>query len=445
MSLSTIPSAGSESEPKQRCPLSVNGLFKDPRSPAPPLSSPEAIICNHLRENAPSTKFWNTVIEAYAPNDPRPEPTFPNFRNLPKEIRHMIWKYAIPVRTLDVNEVSRDRTDNKYRGLQVLPMPSIAHECSEARKVVLRAGKLLAVYEQVSDLYINLDLHATHWSVLSKPTNKLDDLKDDTRYHLAGFLLPNDNIVYYKPFVQRVDACLQLRCSPEGFPVTDPRILPQVSGGQKVACWLGGDVHEVSKGIRPCPLHSIRDCTVKRWDFLTKMDRLDTIFVLPFDWCAYPISHAPNEHQRKAFRKAYFSTSRKAAARYFRPDYGVGTILVDLYDDQTLAQITSLNTGLDGLPACAKRPWLPCINCQRRFWEQTHKKGAERFWLLLHSDELDRVEAAQVFPEGTPAGMATIPYNSDHPWVKEKLSQVPDIRPAVSFKIEPCLNPGTAR
>ncbi|KAI6086594.1 hypothetical protein F4821DRAFT_126519 [Hypoxylon rubiginosum] len=71
---------------------------------------------------------------------------FPQFRNLPPEIRVMIWGYATPPRFIEVTSSNRLiplRVRGKFNGLSV--PPATAQVCRESRAVACRYGRLVPI------------------------------------------------------------------------------------------------------------------------------------------------------------------------------------------------------------------------------------------------------------------------------------------------------------
>ncbi|KAL4951457.1 hypothetical protein BDW69DRAFT_186358 [Aspergillus filifer] len=115
-------------------------------------------------------------------------------------------------------------------------------------------------------------------------------------------------------------------------------------------------------------------------------------------------------------------------------------VMVDLFDDQRMAELCSLSSHPshknpenpeDSLPKgsfSADSDSKECINCERQYWHADAKADVQRFWLYLHADELEESEMRDVFP-------AEDCYNPDHPWVVNKLAKAPEFRPAVVFTL----------
>jgi hypothetical protein len=108
-------------------------------------------------------------------------------------------------------------------------------------------------------------------------------------------------------------------------------------------------------------------------------------------------------------------------------------LLVDLYDDCRLADISSLETPSpesdDNTPRYAapsvRNPGL-CLNCERVQWELNVQLQVKCQWLEQFEDELDEATQDFVFASGM-----NIPYNIHHPWVEAKLRDASEFRPAV--------------
>ncbi|KAL5339374.1 hypothetical protein BJX70DRAFT_397824 [Aspergillus crustosus] len=438
-------------DPDEPCHHPANQLFKDPRVSPPPLPSPGSILGKLLRENAPNTSYYRNLIKAYCcPGDESEEPAFRNFPRFPREICDMIWRLAIPSRVLDAHRVGEplqiDGDDGYMRDPEKVPqlfIPTIAHVCSEARATVLRTGGKWFLYEihQFLPMYPRSP-PPDPWTIVPEATPKLRKWEDERGAHEAGFLTLNDRVYYSSGMNERCDVSLQPRPGLRGFKTTSAKVLPQLLGCREIVVkWDSGHYF---RSEEPCHLHDNRRCRVKAWDFIPKIDRLVTIYVLPFPRTQDSICFKADRQQRMALQENYWAPSRIWQPPTFSLETDFAQVLVDSYDDQGLAEIASLHESDDAQPRNSDERFAEskhCFNCERKLWEQSVKGWVERFWLLLYSDELDAAEAAKVFPGEGPYGRALIPYTPDHPWVKMKLSEAPEIRPAVLLNLTPDIEP----
>ncbi|KZL65601.1 hypothetical protein CI238_06259 [Colletotrichum incanum] len=69
-----------------------------------------------------------------------PAAYFPQFRQLPPEIRHRVWSLAIPTRILRPS-----RRNTKKRGMLLMRPPAIAGACQEARAIATRNGRIVSL------------------------------------------------------------------------------------------------------------------------------------------------------------------------------------------------------------------------------------------------------------------------------------------------------------
>lgn len=109
-------------------------------------------------------------------------------------------------------------------------------------------------------------------------------------------------------------------------------------------------------------------------------------------------------------------------------------VFVDLYDDERLAEIMSLNTQAfqpdptdsgHGRGRCLHQ-W--CINCSRRGWETGDKEKAELIWLSTYIEELETEEEKLAV-----LGADGMSINRDNEWVQDKLARMPKLKPFALF------------
>ncbi|KAL2848734.1 hypothetical protein BJX68DRAFT_267590 [Aspergillus pseudodeflectus] len=75
-------------------------------------------------------------------------------------------------------------------------------------------------------------------------------------------------------------------------------------------------------------------------------------------------------------------------------EYGLVTVIVDLNDDQALAEIAALHD-----KTALSWPVLEmlCLNCLGNIWISSQSLYSKWFWLILHLDELSEVDKLLVF------------------------------------------------
>jgi hypothetical protein len=185
------------------------------------------------------------------------------------------------------------------------------------------------------------------------------------------------------------------------------------------------------------------DPVVEQWAFLRDSEEMKTLFVL----VRRPIVLILPLDEKPLYENGEDSTETAEGDGSHHDSLTNETamqIFVDLYDDQRLAEITSLETepGSDTTPRFSMdNPHLQiglCLNCERSRWENYHKAWVESFWLTLAEHQLDDGEFNAVFPPG-------VPYNPTHPWVHEQLRNAPQFKPAVIFNLFHNIRPAPSR
>ncbi|KAI9367828.1 hypothetical protein BJX61DRAFT_547114 [Aspergillus egyptiacus] len=406
----------------EQCPHPFRDLFRDPRISPPPLPSQESILRKLLLEDAPDTGCFRGLIDAFADTYGHvkiEESTFPSFLRLPREIRDMIWEMAIPQRTLNVSTVFHPGFPHGSLKDARLPIPHIGRVCREALETVLRKGRKLSL-----------------WPYSYPGPLREIDLSEYKKYQPTGFLMPTDRLLYMDGVSEEENCALKgAALPPDGVETTTARELPRVLGVSEVAVYW----HEVL-GLRSQMPHDDESDEEydhdekKYWDFLRGMDNTMTLWVVHCP--PYSVIRYGGDREQVAARLKDHSPGGSCNEGTRKPSQcGMFDVLVDLYDDQKMAEIVSLHDpSEDQAPRNRLDSAFHCFNCKRLVWEKHLLPVAERFWLLLHAGELKGSEVDEVFPtdEGNP-----LPHRRNHPWVQEKLSQGPQIRPAASFTLKP--------
>lgn len=403
------------------CPHPVSSWFSDPRPNPPPLRARKTLLTEIFRENTTFNDHIRSVINDYyhvddpellnrehAAESEKPAPTFHQFSLLPLEIREAIWEHAIPSRTLDVREV---RNDRRYTCISsaVLPIPTIAFVCREAHAVVMRLG--------------------TRLQLASLPVSG-----KRIRRSPIGFFIKGKDIPLFLP-----DPKSALESRDKIYPLATERPSDDMS------------VTEVTVST----LVPAMECSVVAVNWSPPMRRPN---MRDYPGCTLP------KHW-EVVKKAYKALGSKLRVLYiyYRPRYIEISLaappesptissrqpvwcdvevqlLVDLYDDQRLAELNSLETVLEDRgrtgPRCenisARNPGLCLDTCERANWEKHTEPAIRCQWLQLFEDELDDDTYRAVFPSYAPLG-----YDPDHPWAREKLDNAPEFRPAVLVHLSP--------
>ena len=423
--------------PGKQCIHPASTWFKDPRPSPPPLRSRRAILAQIFREHTTATASRiDTILAHYTPPD-NPSllareqaladtpPAFPLFPLLPAEIRQQIWELAIPRRALDLREVRHLRIYTGIRNV-ALPIPHIAHVCREARDVVFRLGARLFIAS----------------SVLKAP-----DLRTcKYRKRPAGFFIKGRDIVLHLPDPRKGDEPLLEKKDPvqatgtcnevpvEVWTVASSNVTQAMRCDAALVNWTGSTRHlnarrdPVSEYL-PVSTAQSAGGWLQTWTRLKNAGgTLRTVYVY-FKSRYVEVSLLVD----RDFPSLGADGSEEDASRSVEVQ-----LMADLYDDQQLAELASLetlnsdagNTRPRYAAPGARNPGL-CLNCERVQWEQHVKPLVECQWLQMHEDELEEGMVDDVFPSGT-----SLPYNVEHPWVKEKLRDAPEFRPAVLIHLQ---------
>lgn len=395
-------------KPGKQCPHPASSLFRDPRPSPPPLRSRAAILTEVLREHTTLDARCRVLLAKYSPPDDGPgtgyfetEPSFPQFMLLPAEIREQIWQHALPRRVLDLREIRHNR---KYLGVRsaVLPVPYIAHVCRDARSAVMRLGTALEI--------------AWHRS------GRVSGPHSTSR---AGFFIPSSDIALFMPDLEcgaepeLAEGLVRGADTPAGpvRTVTGSALVRAMQCREAVVNWAGSAHQTNNRSMFGNPSPQLA-AHLKPWSHLKDAgDALRTVYVF--------------------YRSTYLEFSLLMQPGFYESVDDVQQrvevqLLVDLYDDQRLAELVGLDVLAkpDVRPRFAARdaqnPGL-CLNCERVQWEQHVKPHVECQWLQLYEDELDPDTRKVVF-----TGLdSPYPYNARHPWAQEKLRKAPEFRPAV--------------
>ncbi|KAK3380639.1 hypothetical protein B0T24DRAFT_198376 [Lasiosphaeria ovina] len=439
----------------KQCSHPCHTWFRDPRPSPPALRPPKTILAEILRDHSASIPSHNDAILANyvcpvvgdgetqnAAEEATESASFPYFTLLPPEIREQIWLFALPRRTLDLREARHARN---YIGTRcvALPIPQVARVCRESRDVVLRHGERLV-------------------SVM-RPFNKPSRTNVRPRARPAlkpvsfplGFFVKGVDVALHLPD-PRIDIEEEPRvfeAAVEGAPCGDldgPSKIYSVSGSSITASmkceaaavnWAGATRHLLADDRRRDPVSTFAPVNTAI---------ASGGWLIPWRYLKSPAAGPALKTVYVFFRRRYIEVSlllgpnfdpagpdTNGTNRFFQTEI---QLLVDLYDDQRLAELSSLESlfvdAKNNRPRFsdpgARNPGL-CLNCERVQWEQHIRPLVLCQWLQMHQDELpDEAAIAAVFPRDD----ASSPYNVDHPWVKEKLRDAPEFRPAVLIHLQ---------
>ncbi|KAK0639710.1 hypothetical protein B0T16DRAFT_423598 [Cercophora newfieldiana] len=402
-------------KPGKQCAHPSNSWFRDPRPNPPPLRSRTSILTSIFREH---TTFDHTCQDILASYLPREDPerlarehdedatarTFPQFMLLPLEIREHIWELALPRRTFDLREARHVGTYTEFRNF-LPPVPYIGQVCREARAVVMRLGTRLS--------YAWTDQFAHDW-----PGGHTSSVKVSA----MGFFVMGRDMVLHMP---DPSSGPELMLS-EAEKVKPSGMVDGVSATTLTAGTMQSVLRCPEMGVNWSP--SARPANARSYPGS----------ILPKPWRTLRTTSPDLETVYVYYRSRFIEVSMWMDDGFFKRWAHIGWItevqlLVDLYDDQRIAELQSLETvGTDDDktgPRFAnfglRNPGL-CLNCERVHWEEHIKPAAVCQWLQLFEEELDELMYQSVFRPGSALG-----YDPEHPWAKEKLKEAPKFRPAI--------------
>ncbi|KAK3682779.1 hypothetical protein B0T22DRAFT_484801 [Podospora appendiculata] len=424
-------------KPGKQCPHPANVWFRDPRASPPPLRPRKAILRDIFRDHSTSSASPRTraILAHYVePDEPSSQTTvstpstFPQFPLLPAELREQIWQLALPRRTIDLREIRHARN---YIGIRnvALPVPQLAHVCREARAVVQRLGVRLSLA----------------W--IPAPATKALLVRP------VGFFVRGSDVALHMPGPELGDddaALARVNKAPAAAAAVDAVWKAQILTASSITRTLRCDaaaVHWAGRARRP--LATTRDPVTQFMPLSAAQSAGGSLR----PWLALkdagPALRTVYVFYRSRFVEVSLLVDREFPAGDGEEDdiYAVARmsvevqLLVDLYDDHRLAELSTLETlNADGdndkprfASPGARNPGL-CLNCERVHWEQNQRKNVLCQWLQLFEDELDAGMVDEVFvADETATGL---PYNPDHPWVQEKLRSAPEFRPAVLVHLQ---------
>lgn len=406
--------------PEIRCIHPANRWFKDPRQTAPRLRSRRTILRELFQELTSMSSYYHEILSRYRSwDDPAlmaqedratRDCLFPQFTRLPAELRMHIWQYSVPRRMLDPREEWSRVTPNSR-----LSVPHVARVCRESRDAVFRMGtKVLVTLE--TDLAGHPDVNC----LVDAP---------------FGFMTAKDIVIHFQGMSMTEPAGDDDEDDVHNndVPIYTVSTIARGMGCEAVAAYW------------PHPSDTLRwrnhyrsqrfDPVIEQWAFLRDSEEMKTLFVLARRPIVLVLPLDENG------RDSTETVEGDGSPRDSLTNETATQIFVDLYDDQRLAEITSLETepGSDTTPRFSmEQAHLQiglCLNCERSRWEHYHKVWVESFWLTLAEHKLDDEEFNAVFPPG-------VPYNPAHSWVREQLRDAPQFKPAVIFNIFHNIRPG---
>ena len=403
--------------PGKHCPHPVNAWFKDTRAIRPPLKSrtkifrdivsgtdlPESVKARYTASYLPRDDPWRLREEAS-------KDTFEYFSHLPPEIRCMVWQMAAEEpRFVDWRRVNPHAFSRWGR----TSLPTAAMVCREAYTSITRLAQL---YKSNSPV-VNRAL---------------------------GYVGPND-ILYCVPaqtqlengdiFINDVDT------APSDTFVRS--VIDALGTKTIVVPWSHEFIDRVSWERHWEDMSDEEWFFMRDWSYLKDLSSVETVYVSWISSIDTPM----------AFADSKILTVRVKNGS----DWDLGfpiTAMVDLYDDQRLAEIASLETERSENVTphyrdLGVRPRM-CVDCERVDWENRYRSQVVKLWLLLHRNELNEPDEAvneedygisSTFgSERAESGTKSIlladgSINVQNPWVQDKLSRMPNFKPCVLVKL----------
>lgn len=383
-----------------------------------------------IRKNKLVVRYEEREHEAATPKHQQQQTPseFRLFPQLPPEIRTLIWELlqdAAEPRVLNIRDMSR----GVAAGSETAPppprvrMPVLASVCREAYSFIQARGR--------RDLRTGLRTIRSGGGHASRGSAAADSERRCTtaQGHDCGFLMPSD-VVHYDE-------------TPIGFAETSeahhPCSIPRVLQSRSVSViFADGVLQELLDYILRLDL-DLLDAIVRGkdywkiwsflqdWTFLKDNPQLKTLYV------GWKRSHVV--YERCDSLGEFESAADFALGRGSDDSNGDGdelTALVDLYDDDRLAELSSLEVPHAQFEADdpARQIIGGCIPCMREEWEILLRRGMEMLWVMLHIRELPQSQMDDILLPGQGQGL-----NRDSDWVKEKLQTMPDIRPFVKLSL----------
>lgn len=379
------------------------------------------------RKNKLVARYEKHEHEAAAPPKQQQHQTpgeFRLFTQLPPEIRTMIWQQlqdAAEPRVLSIRDMTRGVAAANPESAPPPPrvrMPVVARVCREAYSFVNARGR--------RDLRTGLRTIRSGGGH-SPRGPAADSMRKcaGVQGHDCGFLMPSD-VVHYDE-------------TPIGFAETSnvhhPCGIPRALQSRTVsALFADGVLQELLDCILRLDLDLLDDIVrgkdywkiwsfLQDWAFLKDNPQLQTLYV------GWKRSHVV--YERCASLEEFESAADCALGR--GDDNGdEQTALVDLYDDDRLAELLSLEVPHAQFQADDHALQIigGCIPCMREEWETLLRPGMEMLWVMLHIRELTQSQMDGILLPGEGQGL-----DKSNDWVKEKLQTMPDIRPFVKLSL----------
>lgn len=337
--------------------------------------------------------------------------TFPLFSRLPHELQDRIWSEALPTCRY-INYSSPLSSDHKN---WPMPVPQLARVCRTARDAVMRRGQHVVFHKETR--YDWLEGYNDPFSLRLGRDEK------------AGFLMKSDSLYLsrYPHLVTRNVAQVVGEWPIIGKIKTWRWTVETAQDAIRNASSLYVHWENMNLGfaepVEPESEH--RMSRAMQWELLKECTNLQTLYV---------------DFRESVEVKAALRMPREGQDEELHSRDGGGAVarieqLVDLFDDERLSELRSLqtvptrNSERDNF-LLARGSFRPtrCVKCEREQWHLYDKTLAERIWLSLHSEELSPEEMPLVFPEDRT-------YNKTHPWVIEKMEKMPKIVPVLRVKI----------
>ncbi|KAM7214212.1 hypothetical protein V8F06_010401 [Rhypophila decipiens] len=441
----------------------------------PVQDSPRGLVCGHPVNRLFKSKRPGANTPRMSQAQERQEARFPKFMFLPLEIREMIWRFAIPRRTLFFEAATHFGLPDSHGMKNItLPVPMIAKSCSEARRVVMKLCPSVLLTQLAADV------DERSW------------FRNQCRP--GGFFVRETDIVLFNhehdfSVSHAVDYVVEF-----ATPMPSERWSNEIMLADTRKDMVGVIWAHVEAVLYLSCIEDLED-EAYQWEWLLK---------------------AGGQRGKGGPERVYvqFSPVDIVIPLYVGSDYGELScasyarvvreeirFVVDLDDDEMLAKLEILNSVDPGdrFPRtwakpgcgwhsfegkfhdclnCSRRKkdlymgdlggmtpryagcfWWPnkgfCINCLRLLWKHREKARMLGFWLYLHwltdfgDSKIVYDRAAAADPEGPKAKRPYLNYREvfpkrkdplrinvvENPWMQEKLSQAPEFRAIVTVRL----------
>ena len=363
--------------PGKQCPHAADTWFQDPRPNLPPLRSRSSIWREIVRDSDRPRSKQDKLISSYVSGDNKSlleseakaeqefiEIALKRFPDLPRELKDAIFEKARHPRLLDLLRLSYSWYI--HRG----PPPvgaSVDHASRErALKMVVPSTKIRHVMND-GELDFN---HFTSHDIVLYPSQQLvlhNGALEPTLF-LPNLLQSKTVVIHWQ----------MLRLTARSIRLTED--IASALDQDDPRAEMEARFHNESFDLRRFIL-----C----YRFLLNLEHMKTLGV------SLRKTHGYEQGVRFYVDANLEASEERCQDRDKISEPSVET-LVDLYDDNRLAEVTSLGSHLreaNSQPRYSLHHDHPytgtlCLNCERVQWETLYKERAEKIWVMLHADEV---------------------------------------------------------